>query len=73
MAKRQVKITFDRITEYLETENKLSFILKNGSVTLGTPISLQSNILKIKNTKENKMDLPLSEIEEIWAEEEPIH
>ncbi|MFY0600771.1 MAG: hypothetical protein JXR03_13945 [Cyclobacteriaceae bacterium] len=69
MSKRQILVTNNNIEQYLAKKQKLSFITKSGSVFFAEPLLIKSEILKIKNTRGKKMDLPLSEIKEIWAEE----
>lgn len=69
MAKRQLKISTEQLKKLSPGQEYLNFILKNGSVILAKPISLESDTLKIKNSKGHVLHLPLNQIEEIWAEE----
>ncbi len=69
MSKKQVKVSISDINKYINSGTLLNFILRNSSVTLATPVGLNSDNLKVKNTRGQKMDLPLSQIIDIWAEE----
>ncbi|MFT6867060.1 MAG: hypothetical protein ACJA08_001899 [Cyclobacteriaceae bacterium] len=69
MSKKLISVSIDKINEYFSNDHYLNFVMINSSVTLAKPLSLKSDILKVKNTRGRKMDLPLSQIAEIWAEE----
>ncbi|MEP0367205.1 MAG: hypothetical protein ABJN36_13480 [Cyclobacteriaceae bacterium] len=69
MSKKQILIPKQELANYLSKDRMLSFIMLNSSVVLAMPVSIKVDILKVKNTRGRKMDLPLSEVREIWAEE----
>lgn len=72
MAKKQIKVAISDILPYLDQQNFLSFVMKNGSVHLALPKELKSADLKVKNTKGHTLLLPIALIDEIWAEEKVI-
>ena len=41
----------------------------NQAVFLATPKLIKSDIVKVKNTKGHTLDLPITQIQEIWGEE----
>ncbi|MEO9474689.1 MAG: hypothetical protein ABJG41_04130 [Cyclobacteriaceae bacterium] len=69
MSKKQILVSKQEVANYLSQEEVLNFIMLNSSVILARPVSIKEDILKVKNTRGRKMDLPLSEVREIWAEE----
>ncbi|MEP4532461.1 MAG: hypothetical protein ABJ004_05200 [Cyclobacteriaceae bacterium] len=69
MSKKQILIPKQELANYLSKDRMLSFIMLNSSVILAMPVSIKADILKVKNTRGRKMDLPLSEVREIWTEE----
>lgn len=69
MPKKQLKVPTEKIDQYIGKTVHLNFVLSNGSVVLGQPVSLESASVKVKNTRGHVLHLPLSQIEEIWAEE----
>lgn len=69
MSKKQILVSKQEVSKYLSKDEMLSFIMLNSSVILAMPVAINADILKVKNTRGRKMDLPLSEVREIWAEE----
>lgn len=67
MAKRQVKLDLASLKTHLD--QNLNFVLKNRSVFLAKALSIESGMVKIKNTKGHVLHLPVDQIEEIWAEQ----
>ena len=73
MSKRQVSLKLNQLKAYIEEDKLLNFVLKSGSVFLACPLKMDSGNLKVKNTRGHKLDIPLTEIAEIWAEEKVTH
>lgn len=69
MAKKQVKISTEELKNLVDTDISLNFVMSNKKVILAKPVSLESQSLKVKNTKGHVLHLPLNQVEEIWAEE----
>tara|TARA_Y100000817_G_scaffold304169_1_gene286899 strand:- start:318 stop:542 length:225 start_codon:yes stop_codon:yes gene_type:complete len=69
VSKKQVKYELEQLSSLIDGDVTVSFILKNNSVYLAKPLSIKSDQVKIKNTKGHILDLPITQIEEIWGEE----
>lgn len=73
MAKRQIRYESSQLSELVGNQRMYNFILKNDAVYFATPLSLKSDVLKVKNSKGHILDLPITQIEEIWGEEKAIY
>lgn len=69
MAKKQVLFQIEQLQQLIQEERQVNLIMKNQSVYLATPKLIKSDILKVKNTKGHTLDLPITQIAEIWGEE----
>lgn len=69
MAKHQVKYSSEQLEQLIADTKLVNFILKNKAVHLAQPLSIKSDLIKVKNTKGHILDLPITQIEEIWGEE----
>lgn len=69
MAKKQLRIATDQLSNFAKTGTKLSFILATGAVFLAEVLEVKSSEVKVKNTKGHILHLPLAQLDEIWAEE----
>lgn len=67
MTKKQVKVPVEKLHDL--KQSYLNFILSNRTVILARTVSVESDSIKIKNSKGHVLHLPLNQIEEIWAEE----
>jgi small nuclear ribonucleoprotein (snRNP)-like protein len=47
----------------------LTFILQNGSVFFGQLMSIKSNRVNFKNSRQNRVSVSLTDITEIWKDE----
>ena len=65
MAKRLSKIDPAALSA---SDQLLNFVLKNHSVVLARPLSVESGAVKVKNTKGHVLHLPLDQIDEIWSD-----
>lgn len=68
MAKKQVRLKIDQLPHYLNPKDPISFVLKNGSVFLIRPVSIEGDNLKGKDRMGQTMTIPLRQIEDIWEE-----
>lgn len=68
MAKKQSRVKLKDLSGYVEAPVYLNFILKSGSVHLARPMEMIKANLKIKTAKGHILQLPLKEIDEIWAD-----
>lgn len=66
MAKRLIRIEAASLSDH--TGSCLSFILTNHSVVLASPLRIESEVIKVKNTKGHVLHLRLDQIEEIWSD-----
>lgn len=69
MTKKQVKVPVEKLHDFTVKQSYLNFVLSNRTVILAQTVSVESDSLKIKNSKGHVLHLPLNQIEEIWAEE----
>lgn len=69
MAKSQIKYSIGQLEQLIQKSKQVSFVLKNQAVYLGTPVIIKSDLIKVKNTKGHMLDLPITQIDEIWGEE----
>ncbi|WP_258104773.1 hypothetical protein [Marinoscillum sp. MHG1-6] len=72
MSKKQIRIKTSQVIQFVGSGQLLNFILKTGSVVLAVPLEFKDKNLKVKNTRGHKLQLPLSQIEEIWADEKVV-
>ena len=68
MSKKLVRISFDHLDTCIENALWINIVLENGVVHYVQPIKVIANILKVKNKMGGKMNLLLTQIDEIWAD-----
>ena len=71
MAKLQKKLDLSSNQSIL-TYKWINLITHTGSVFLLNPIAIKDGILRAANTRGRKMDIPLSQVEEIWIDQKAV-
>ncbi|WP_258098287.1 hypothetical protein [Marinoscillum pacificum] len=69
MAKKQILFKSSDLEQLIKLEKQVNFVMLNQAVFLATPKLIKSDIVKVKNTKGHTLDLPITQIQEIWGEE----
>ncbi|MEQ8337421.1 MAG: hypothetical protein RIA62_08750 [Cyclobacteriaceae bacterium] len=68
MSKKLLRVNFDQLDMCIKNQVWLSIILEDGSVYFVKPVKHIANILKVQNKMGRKMNVLLTQIDEIWAD-----
>lgn len=68
MSKKLLRVNFDQLDTCINNKVWLSIVLEDGSVYYVVPVRHVANILKVQNKMGRKMNVLLTQIDEIWAD-----
>jgi hypothetical protein len=70
MSKVQKRLPIGKLPPYFGKNQYFNFILKSGAVHFATPMKLEGKEIQIKNAMRHLLSIPLSDLDEIWIENE---